>query len=398
MLEDFLDALQNFRRNRMRTFLSLLGIIIGVASVIVIMSMGRSSTQKIRDTFGSAGLDMVSLSGGFFRRSRAAVTISFDEPFREKLFDSVAGIKKIWYKNSLSATISYGESSASASCAAVETDYMRSCGIQLERGKYFDVTDDVMGAQRIILGSSIASTLFPNGDAVGKQVMLIASNAPFSFTVVGVLKEQTSGMENTSQGCYIPRGFYARKIKPNPPADTVMVQAESEALAVSLRDRLEAYCNSLTGTEGSVSATSMQTMIEQMGSITGVLSLLLAVVAGISLLVGGIGIMNIMIVTVTERRQEIGIRKALGASPALIRRQFLVESAGITLMGGLLGIVLGIAISIAVEYVQAVQSFVVSWTACLVAFAFSLFVGIFFGLSPASRAARLDPVEALSGE
>ena len=142
----------------------------------------------------------------------------------------------------------------------------------------------------------------------------------------------------------------------------------------------------------------MQSMIEQLGSITSVLSLLLAVVAGISLLVGGIGIMNIMIVTVTERKQEIGIRKALGASPALIRRQFLVESASITLMGGLLGIVLGIAISIAAEYVQSAKSFVVSWTACLVAFVFSLFVGIFFGLSPASRAARLDPVEALSGE
>ena len=398
MLEDFLDALQSFRRNRMRTFLSLLGIIIGVASVIVIMSMGQSSTQKIKDTFGSAGLDMVSLSGGFYRRSRAAVTISFDEPFREKLFDNVEGIKKIWYKNSLSATISYGDSSANGSCSAVETDYMQACGIQLESGTFFDVTDDVKGTQKIILGSSIASTLFPNGDAVGKRVMLVASNAPFSFTVIGVLKEQSSGMENTSQGCYIPRGFYSRKIKPNPAADTVMVQAESEALAVSLRDRLEEYCNDLTGTEGSVSATSMQSMIEQMGSITSVLSLLLAIVAGISLLVGGIGIMNIMIVTVTERKQEIGIRKALGASPALIRRQFLVESASITLMGGLLGILLGIVISIAVEYVQSATSYVVSWTACLVAFAFSLFVGIFFGLSPASRAARLDPVEALSGE
>ncbi|MCR5620575.1 MAG: ABC transporter permease [Treponema sp.] len=398
MLEDFLDALQNFRRNRMRTFLSLLGIIIGVASVIVIMSMGQSSTQKIKDTFGSSGLDMVSLSGGFFRRSRAAVTITFDEPFREKLFESVGGIKKVWYKNNLSATISYGDTSSNSSCAAVETDYMQTCGIQLDRGSFFDVTDDVKGTQRIILGSSIASTLFPNGDAVGKQVMLVASNAPFSFTVIGVLKEQSSGMENTSNGCYIPRGFYSRKISPNPAADTVMVQAESEALAVTLRDRLEAYCNNITGTEGSVSATSMQSMIEQMGSITSVLSLLLAVVAGISLLVGGIGIMNIMIVTVTERKQEIGIRKALGASPALIRRQFLVESASITLMGGILGIVLGIAVSIAAEYVQSATSYVVSWTACLVAFAFSLFVGVFFGLSPASRAARLDPVEALSGE
>ncbi|MBQ9539647.1 MAG: ABC transporter permease [Treponema sp.] len=398
MLEDFLDALQSFRRNRMRTFLSLLGIIIGVASVIVIMSLGQSSTQKIKDTFGSAGLDMVSLSGGFFRRSRAAVTLSFDEPFREKLFGSIGGIRKIWYKNSLSATISYGETSSNASCSAVETDYMQACGIQLESGRFFDVTDDVKGTQKIILGSAIASTLFPNGDAVGKRVMLVASNAPFSFTVIGVLKEQSSGMENTSQGCYIPRGFYSRKIKPNPAADTVMVQAENETLAVSLSSKLEEYCNNLTGTEGSVYASSMQSMIEQLGSITSVLSLLLAVVAGISLLVGGIGIMNIMIVTVTERKQEIGIRKALGASPALIRRQFLVESASITLMGGLLGIVLGIAISIAAEYVQSAKSFVVSWTACLVAFVFSLFVGIFFGLSPASRAARLDPVEALSGE
>ena len=141
----------------------------------------------------------------------------------------------------------------------------------------------------------------------------------------------------------------------------------------------------------------MQTMIDQVSQITNTLSMMLSGIATISLLVGGIGIMNIMIVTVTERKQEIGIRKALGASPNTIRQQFLVESASITLMGGIAGIILGIAISIAVEYVRS-QDIVISFKSCFIAFVFSVFVGVFFGLSPASRAAKLDPVVALSGE
>ena len=140
----------------------------------------------------------------------------------------------------------------------------------------------------------------------------------------------------------------------------------------------------------------MQTMIDQMSEITKMLSLLLSGIAAISLLVGGIGIMNIMIVTVTEHRQEIGIRKALGASPLAICRQFLVESASITVLGGLFGILLGIGISFAVEYVRG-QPFAVQLSACFVAFLFSVFVGIFFGFSPARRAAKLEPVEALAG-
>lgn len=141
----------------------------------------------------------------------------------------------------------------------------------------------------------------------------------------------------------------------------------------------------------------MQTMIEQMSEITNTLSLMLAAIAAISLLVGGIGIMNIMIVTVTERKQEIGIRKALGASPFDIKRQFLVESASITLMGGILGVILGVVISLAVEYIKS-ETFIINWEACIISFVFSVVVGVFFGYNPASRAAKLDPVVALSGE
>lgn len=397
MIEDFLNAISNFRRNKTRTFLSLLGIIIGVASVIVIMSMGQSSSQEIEGTFGSSGLDMVSITKGFFRRNRSAVTINFDEEFREELFGEIEGIKKIWYENNLSATVSYDQTSASASCTAVETGYMQTFGMQLEYGDYFSVTDDVMGQQKIILGSDIASTLFPNGDALGKYVLVVTNKVRFSFEVTGVLKEQNSGMENTTSSCYIPRGFYEKKNSPNPKASTVMVQAISKSRTTKLLEEIETYCTKKTGTEGSVNVMSMQAMIEQIQTIQKSISVMLSAIAAISLLVGGIGIMNIMIVTVTERRQEIGIRKALGAKPSIIRRQFLIESASISLLGGIIGIIFGIIVSFVIEYVRS-QSFIISLESCIVAFVFSVFVGIFFGLSPASKAAKLDPVVALSGE
>ncbi|MDE6706316.1 MAG: ABC transporter permease [Treponemataceae bacterium] len=396
MLEDFVDSLRNFARNKTRTILSLLGVIIGVASVILITSMGQSSTRQIEDTFGSSGLDLVQVSSGFMRRRREAVSLKFDETFRQELFDNVRNIRRIWYKNSLSATLSFGDTSVTASCTAIEPGYLEMYGLDLDYGNYFTVTDDVYGAQKVILGSEVATSLFPDGNAVGRGILLVTSNVPFSFSVVGVLKEQTSGMENSTSGIYIPHGFYAKKIAPNPDASVVMVQAESTAFCTQIVNDITAWAEQKTGTEGSINAMSMQTIIEQMRTITQTLSLMLSGIAAISLLVGGIGIMNIMIVTVTERRQEIGIRKALGASPAAIRRQFLVESASITLLGGSLGIVLGIALSFAVEYVRD-QPFAIQASACVVSFVFSVFVGVFFGLNPASRAAKLDPVEALAG-
>lgn len=397
MFEDFIDALQNFKRNKTRTFLSLLGVIIGVAAVIIITSMGSVSTKQIKDTFGSSGLDFVSVNSGFMRRKRDAVTITFDESFRENLFEKIENIKKIWYKNSLSATISFESTSSTVSCNAVEAGYLETYGLQLEQGRYINVTDDYEGNQKIILGSTVAAALFPDGSGIGKHVIVTANKISFNFQVVGILKEQNSGMEFSTNAAYIPRGFYSKKIKPNPAAETIMVQAVSAEKAPGLAETIETYCQELSGTSYSVNVTSMQTMIDQMNSIAKTMSLMLSAIAAISLLVGGIGIMNIMIVTVTERRQEIGIRKALGATPADIRRQFLVESASITLIGGFLGILSGIAISLAIEYVKN-TGFSISPRACIISFVFSVATGIFFGLNPAARAAKLDPVVALAGE
>ena len=395
MLEDFINAFKNFKSNKTRTFLSLLGVIIGVASVIVITSMGSSSTKQIESTFGTAGLDVVSVSGGFMNRRGSSTYVALNETERTELFDNIKNIKKIWFKNSLNVTMTYGENSSSVNCSAIETGYLEMYNLELEKGSFFTVTDNEEGSQKIILNHDTAENYFPDGDAVGKQIILVASKTTFNFEVIGVLKEQTTGMENGS--AFIPRGFYTKKVKPNPNADTMMVQATSADKAVSLATEIKSYYTEKTGSEYSVNVMSMQSMLEQMSEITSTMSIMLSAIAAISLLVGGIGIMNIMIVTVTERRQEIGIRKALGASPADIRQQFLIESASITLLGGIMGIIIGIIVSLAVEYVQS-NAFVINTNACIISFVFSVFVGIFFGLNPASRAAKLDPVVALSGE
>lgn len=392
MLEDFLNSIQNFKRNKTRTFLSLLGVIIGVAAVIIITSMGESSTKQVQDTFGTNGLDIVEIRSGFMRRNRDSITLVFDESFRENLFDGVKDIKKIWYKNNLSATLSVGEVSASVSCTAIEFGYLEMYGFQLEEGNFFSVSDVEEGMQKLILSHDMAEQLFPDGNALGQKIMLIVDKVTFGFKIVGITKDQTTGMETGT--AFIPRGFYSKKIKPNPSADSVLVQVTSTEKSTQMVQTLTSYCKNLTGTD-SVRVNSMQTMIEQVSKITETMSLLLAAVAAISLLVGGIGIMNIMIVTVTERRQEIGIRKALGANQKDIMQQFLIESASITVIGGILGIIFGILISLALEFIKG-MSFALSFQACIISFVFSVFVGIFFGINPALRAAKLDPVVALS--
>lgn len=392
MLEDFLNSIQNFKRNKTRTFLSLLGVIIGVAAVIIITSMGESSTKQVQDTFGTNGLDIVEIRSGFMRRNRDSITLVFDESFRENLFDGVKDIKKIWYKNNLSATLSVGEVSASVSCTAIEFGYLEMYGFQLEEGNFFSVSDVEEGMQKLILSHDMAEQLFPDGNALGQKIMLVVDKVTFGFKIVGITKNQTTGMETGT--AFIPRGFYSKKIKPNPSADSVLVQVTSTEKSTQMVQTLTSYCKNLTGTD-SVRVNSMQTMIEQVSKITETMSLLLAAVAAISLLVGGIGIMNIMIVTVTERRQEIGIRKALGANQKDIMQQFLIESASITVIGGILGIIFGILISLALEFIKG-MSFALSFQACIISFVFSVFVGIFFGINPALRAAKLDPVVALS--
>ena len=396
MFEDFINALQNFKQNKTRTFLSLLGVIIGVASVILIRTLGQSATENVKKSFGSSGLDIIKISSGFMNR-RSASRIQFNESFRTELWENIENIKKIHLINNLSATLVYGDLSVNGSGVAIEHDYLQMYNFELEYGNFFSVTDNISGSQKIILGSEVAQALFPEGNALGKKIILISSNIRFGFEVVGVLKEQSGGMENPSTSVYIPRGFYSKKIQPNPIASSIVCQVTDQKLSTKVAENIKSYVEEKSGVENILNIMSMATFLEQYDQIMGTMTLLLSGVAAISLLVGGVGIMNIMIVTVTERKKEIGIRKALGASPRAIKLQFLVESATITLFGGFLGVIVGIALSGIVVFAMNWE-FAIQWGACLLSFFFSAFVGVFFGLNPASRAAKLDPVAALSAE
>ncbi|MDR2068801.1 MAG: ABC transporter permease [Spirochaetaceae bacterium] len=397
MFEDFINALRNFKSNKSRTILSLLGIIIGVASVIMVTTIGLSSTEDIKRTLGSSQLDLVQIMQGWaMRRSQE---IQFDEKFRAELGASIGGIKNIVYTNGFSGRLRNGSLEMNVSLQGVEDGYFGMMGQKLDSGRLFLVSEQVLGSQKIILGSEVARFLFPGGGALGKTVLLQMDGFQMGFEVAGTLAGVESPLfSNPNQNAFIPRLVYTRRINPaRTQADTIIIQAFNQNDTPRIQRDIENLVTDKTGNAQAIYVFSMQSLLEQYNAITQSMNLLLSGIAGISLLVGGIGIMNIMIVTVTERKKEIGIRKALGASPRAIRLQFLVESATITLLGGIAGIILGLLLSAAI-----VSSFkwtlVIRWQSCLVAFFFSAVVGIFFGLHPAIRAAKLDPVEALAGE
>jgi putative ABC transport system permease protein len=399
VFEDFINALRNFKSNKTRTLLSLLGIIIGVASVIMVTTIGQSANEDVRRTLGSTGLDVVQIRGGW-SRSRSQ-DIVFDEHFRTELESSIPGIREILFNNDFSGSLWNGGIDLAISLRAVEQPYFSVMEGALDYGRFFSASEQALGAQKIILGSEVVRYLFPGGDALGKTLILRMDTYQMGFEVVGVLLESSSAsfMGSLDESAFVPRPVYTRKINPQRgAADSIFIQALDQNMTSRIQADLEQLAMEKSGgNPQALNVFSMQTLLEQYNQITQSMNLLLSGIAGISLLVGGIGIMNIMIVTVTERRREIGIRKALGASPGAIRLQFLVESATITLLGGIIGILLGVLLSAVV-----VSSFgwplAINWQNCFIAFLFSAVVGIFFGLHPAIRAAKLDPVEALGGE
>ncbi|GHV82080.1 permease [Spirochaetia bacterium] len=399
MFEDFINALKDFKTNRTRTFLSLLGIIIGVASVIMVTTIGESATGDIKRSLGSAGLDLVQVSSGWGRSRTQAIELN--ESFRTELASSINDIKNIFYTNEFSGRLLSGGLDLNLSIQAVEQDYFSAMGLTLDYGRFFSVTEQVMGTQKIILGSEVVRYLFPEGKAEGKIVRLQMTGYQMGFEVIGVLAESTATISFISPNstAFVPRAVYTQRVSPgNINAGNILIQANNQNSTTRIQKDVEKLAEEKSGGNAqALSVFSMQSILEQYNQVTRSMNLLLSGIAGISLLVGGIGIMNIMIVTVTERKREIGIRKALGASPAVIRTQFLVESATLTLFGGAIGIVLGIILSaVVVSFFKWIL--VIEWWNCIAAFVFSAVVGIFFGIHPAIRAAKLDPVEALAGE
>jgi putative ABC transport system permease protein len=389
-------ALKDFGSNKLRTFLSVLGIVIGVASVITITTLGRSATASVAAEVSKAGLNTIAVMPG--RDSDREVRRSFTVELAQQLVEEVEGVDTALPINSGRYQLKRGKETTYGTAIAVEAGFQEVFSYEVEEGRFLSEQDNEKRSMVIVLGAQVAAELFPEGNALNQHVRLAREDAARSFKVIGVMKSKTGTMGlDFDASVYVPMNTYTKRINPIESVDRYFVSAADGVDVLEVSDRVSDFFLEVTRNEDSFRVMSPATMAKMATSITDTLSLFLTGVAAISLIVGGIGIMNIMLVSVTERTKEIGIRKALGASPRVIRGQFLTEAVALTMSGGLIGMVMGIGISF-LATILLKWSFVPQFSAFLMAVGVSSTVGIFFGLYPAGRASRLDPVQALNFE
>jgi len=389
-------ALQNFAHSKLRTSLSALGIIIGVMSVIAITTLGGSATDSIQDSIAGAGLNSITIFAG--RNASESVSRTFDMEFADRITSEVEGVAAAVPLVSSSFTISYGKNQLEGvRVMAASPEYAGIYQYSIASGEFLDDENDRRRESVAVLGAEIAESLFPEGDALGKRVRIFREQAR-SFKVIGVMESMADSMGNSFDSqVYVPVSTYDARLHKIQSVNSYGVTAASGSDVLEVSAELEAWFTELFGEEGAVRVMSPAGMADMFSGITETMNLFLSGVAAISLLVGGIGIMNIMLVSVSERTREIGIRKALGATPRVIRRQFLFEAASLTTMGGIIGVIGGLGLS-AMAINALGWTFSLNLPAVIAAVVFSTVVGIFFGLYPAARASKLDPVAALAYE
>ena len=395
-MENLKLAFQNFAHSKLRTTLSALGIIIGVMSVIAITTLGGSATESIQDSVMGAGLNSITVMAG--REATEKVTRAFTLEFANRIVEEVEGVAAAVPLVSSAFTVSYGQNQfEGVEVMAASPSYADIYQYDAADGVFIEQEHNRRRESVAVLGAEIAESLFPDGDALGRRIRIFRDQAR-SFKVIGVMESMADSLGNSfDSSVYIPVSTYDSRLQKIDTVRRYGVVAAADADVLDVSENLTEWFTNLFGSSEEVRVMSSAAMAEMFTGITETMNLFLSGVAAISLLVGGIGIMNIMLVSVSERTREIGIRKALGATPRVIKRRFLFEAAALTTMGGVLGIVFGLGLS-AVAIRTLGWSFSVNIPAVVVAVVFSALVGISFGLYPAARASKLDPVAALAYE
>jgi len=407
LLQNILEALDSLASNKLRSALTVLGIVIGVGAVIAIVAIGNGAQNSITGSISSIGTNLLFIIPGGGRDVRNPKPLTLEDATALKDLSTAPDVIDAQPMISSRATVSYGGESTATTISAVMTGYDLMRSLSVTEGEFI-TNDQVLGRAAVaVLGPTTADNLLGGHDGVTGQTIRISGQP---FRVVGVLKAQGgSGFQNPDDQIIVPlttaqSRLISRRAVPNS-VDMILVQAASADLVTAAKDEvstiLRARHQSAIGADDFTIFTQ-QNFLDIAGTITGVFTIFLGGIAGISLLVGGIGIMNIMLVSVTERTREIGLRKAVGARKIDIMIQFLTESLLLSLAGGFIGILLGWGLSILVGIIARSQnanlSPAVSLDAILLATLFSAAVGLFFGLYPAKRAADLEPVEALRYE
>lgn len=393
-------AIQAIIRNALRSFLTLLGIVIGVGAVIAMVTVGNGTTAKVEADMAKLGSNLLMVRPGQFgpgRSSRQA------KPFNDRdltaLRNELHSVRAIAPSDRQTATVVYGSESRSLQVTGTDTAYFITQDADLQQGRQFFQGEVRSGHAVCIIGQTTRHELFGSLDPLGQKIRV----NKVSCEVIGVLVEKGEtgfGMDQDDI-VLMPLRTYQRRIKGTADfgmmyvsakdgVDTAKVQGDIERL---LRERRKISA----GEDDDFAVADMKAIAATQTATTGILTMLLGAVAGVSLLVGGIGIMNIMLVSVTERTREIGIRLAIGAQEQQVLMQFLVEAIVLSLIGGIIGVLLGLGVAGAATSAMKIP-FILDPKIVLVAFGFSALVGIIFGYFPARRAARMNPIEALHHE
>ncbi len=402
----FKIAFRALGRNKMRSFLTALGIIIGVGAVIAMISIGEGARRGIEDRFASMGTNLLFVSPG--SQNQRGVHGGWGSMTTLKEDDALAigrecpAVMYISPSVSARAQTVYGNKNWNTSISGTGDRYPEVRNWEVELGAYFDEAMVKSAAKVCVLGADVKTNLFEDEDPIGKVIRI----KKIPFKVLGVLKKrgESGGFGSRDDMITIPYTTAMRRLQgidyiQSVDVRAVSTEAMSEAVA-QIQELLRNRHRIAPGAEDDFTVRNMSEIAETAAQATQMMTVLLGSIAGISLLVGGIGIMNIMLVSVTERIREIGLRMAVGARERDILLQFLTEAIVLSLMGGFIGIAVGVGASKLLKHIKMFASMntVVSPESVVLAFGFAAAIGIFFGFYPARKASRLDPIEALRYE
>lgn len=365
----------------------MLGIIIGVASVITLVGVGQGSSQSVTSEIGSLGTNQVTLT------VTDTDSVQIEEEHLEQLKKGNA-ISEVAPVVSGRAFAKYGENSSQVSITGTTASYLDIRGLSLSQGRFLSDMDDELRQKVVVLGSDTAETLFPRTNPLGENVKING----VSYKVIGVLESIGSSLGNSGDRVIIAPLSTTQRLIQNTTISSVYFTSSSDDMVNIAKFQIQRTMATLfPSLSDSYSVSTQEDLMETMSSVSDTMTLMLGGIASISLLVGGIGVMNIMLVSVTERTKEIGIRKAIGARRKSILLQFLIEAVVLSMIGGLIGILLGVGISELLKLFSNI-SVANSPSVMLLAFLFSCAIGIIFGVIPANKASKLDPIHALRQE